>query len=91
VTRHDDGDRYDVILLHIETVRATLLERGVDPDEVAGEIKPDLSPNSCYRAVAYCHPRRGGDRCQGLGLLMIHPPAARSSLTRRRAHLIASV
>ncbi|MEL7045562.1 MAG: penicillin-binding protein [Pseudomonadota bacterium] len=48
VTRFEHGDRYEVILEHIETVRAALLDRGVDPDEVAGEINPDLSPNSCY-------------------------------------------
>jgi hypothetical protein len=66
VTRHDYGDRCDVILQHIETLRAALLEPGVDPDEVAGEINPGLSPNSCYWAVAFCHPRRrGGDRRQG--------------------------
>lgn len=48
VTRFEYGDRYEVILEHIEAVRATLLAAGVDPDEVAGEINPDLSPNSCY-------------------------------------------
>ena len=48
VTRFEYGDRYEVILEHIETVRAALLESGIDPDEVAGEINPDLSPNSCY-------------------------------------------
>ncbi len=48
VTRFEYGDRYEVILEHIETVRAALLDSGIDPDEVAGEINPDLSPNSCY-------------------------------------------
>ncbi len=48
VTRHEYGDRYAVVLEHIETVRAALLESGIDPDEVAGEINPGLSPNSCY-------------------------------------------
>jgi hypothetical protein len=48
VTRHEYGDRYTVILEHIETVRETLLESGVDPDEVAGEVNPDMSPNSYY-------------------------------------------
>lgn len=48
VTRYEYGDRYSIVLEHIETVRATLLEQGVDPDEVAGDINPDLSPYSCY-------------------------------------------
>ncbi len=48
VTRHEYGDRYAVVLEHIETVRTALLESGVDPDEVSGEINPELSPNSCY-------------------------------------------
>ena len=48
VTRHEYGDRYAVVLEHIETVREALYACGVDPDEVAGEINPDLAPNSCY-------------------------------------------
>ncbi len=48
VTRHEYGDRFAVVLEHIETVRAVLLESGIDPEEVAGEINPELSPNSCY-------------------------------------------
>ncbi len=48
VTRHEYGDRYAVVLEHIETVRTALSESGIDPDEVAGEINPELSPNSCY-------------------------------------------
>jgi len=48
VTRHEYGDRYAVILEHIETVRAALHDCGVDPDEVAGEVNPEQSPNSCY-------------------------------------------
>ena len=48
VTKYEYGDRHTVILEHIETVRAALLDCGVDPDEVAGEINPELSPNSCY-------------------------------------------
>ena len=48
VTRHEYGDRHAVILEHIETVRAVLQDSGVDPDEVGGEINPDLSPNSYY-------------------------------------------
>ena len=48
VTRYEYGDRYAVVLEHIEAVRSVLLENGIDPDEVAGDINPDLSPNSCY-------------------------------------------
>ena len=48
VTRYEYGERYSAVLEHIETVRAALLEHGIDPDEVAGEVNPDLSPNSCY-------------------------------------------
>lgn len=48
VTQYEYGDRHTVILEQIETVRAVLLDNGVDPDEVAGDINPDLSPNSYY-------------------------------------------
>lgn len=48
VTRFDYGERYTKVLEHIDIVRATLLENGVDPDEVPGEVNPDQAPNSCY-------------------------------------------
>lgn len=48
VTRYEYGDRYTVVLEHIEAVRAELLASGIDPDEVGGEINPELSPNSSY-------------------------------------------
>ena len=48
VTRYEYGDRYTTVLAHIEAVRNTLLEHGIDPDEVGGEINPDQSPNSYY-------------------------------------------
>ena len=48
VTKYEYGDRYETVLEHIETVRAALYDCGVDPDEVAGEINPELSPNSYY-------------------------------------------
>ncbi len=48
VTKYQYSDRYTVILKQIAAVRAALLEAGVDPDEVAGEINPELSPNSFY-------------------------------------------
>lgn len=48
VNQYDYGDNYKRILEQIETVRETLLINDVDPDEVAGEINPDNTPNSCY-------------------------------------------
>lgn len=48
VTKYEYGDRHERVLEQVELVRATLLEQGVDPDEVAGEINPDTSPNSYY-------------------------------------------
>lgn len=48
VTRYEYGDRYEAVLAQVEAVRTVLLEHGVDPDEVAGDINPELSPNSCY-------------------------------------------
>ena len=48
VTQYEYGDRHMTVLEHIEAVRAVLLDNGIDPDEVAGEINPDLSPNSYY-------------------------------------------
>lgn len=48
VTKYEYGDRYETILEHIETVRETLLENDVDPEEVYGEIDPDNTPNSSY-------------------------------------------
>lgn len=48
VTRYEYGDRYEKVLEHVELVRGTLLEHGIDPDEVGGEINPDQSPNSYY-------------------------------------------
>lgn len=48
VTQYEYGDRYEKVLEQVETVRATLLDNGIDPDEVAGEINPESSPNSYY-------------------------------------------
>jgi hypothetical protein len=48
VTQYEYGDRHAKVLEQIERVREVLLENGVDPDEVAGEINPDQSPNSYY-------------------------------------------
>jgi hypothetical protein len=48
VTKFEYGDSYQKILDHIEKVREVLLINDVDPDEVYGEINPDITPNSTY-------------------------------------------
>lgn len=48
VNKFEYGDRCDVILSHINSVREVLLINEIDPDEVYGEINPDISPNSTY-------------------------------------------
>lgn len=48
VTQYEYGERYKVVLEHIETVKEMLLLNDVDPEEVHGEIHPDQSPNSYY-------------------------------------------
>ncbi len=48
VTKYEYGDRYQIILDHIEVVREELLINDVDPEEVYGEINPDITPNSSY-------------------------------------------
>ncbi|MDO6683067.1 MULTISPECIES: hypothetical protein [unclassified Oceanobacter] len=48
VTKYEYGDRYQIVLDQIAAVREILLENGVDPDEVDGEINPDSAPNSSY-------------------------------------------
>ncbi|MEE4246152.1 MAG: hypothetical protein V2I33_12125 [Kangiellaceae bacterium] len=48
VTKFEYGDDYTRILEQIDYVRTVLLESGVDPDEVGGDINPDSTPNSCY-------------------------------------------
>ena len=48
VTSYEYGDRYQQVLEHINAVKETLLEHGIDPDEVYGEIHPHDSPNSMY-------------------------------------------
>ncbi len=48
VNKYDYGDDFQRVLDHIETVREVLLDNDVDPDEVAGEINPDSTPNSTY-------------------------------------------
>lgn len=48
VNKYEYGDRYQTVLEHIQMVRETLLMCGVDPEEVYGEINPDITPNSSY-------------------------------------------
>ncbi|MDH2433813.1 hypothetical protein QCD60_14665 [Pokkaliibacter sp. MBI-7] len=48
VTRYEYGDRTDKVLEHINTVREALLEGGIDPEEVYGDVNPELTPNSTY-------------------------------------------
>ena len=48
VNKYEYGEDFQRVLEHIETVREVLLDNDVDPDEVAGEINPDSTPNSSY-------------------------------------------
>lgn len=48
VTRYEYGDDYNRVLAQINTVRETLIAEGIDPEEVAGDINPDHTPNSTY-------------------------------------------
>lgn len=48
VTKYEYGDRYQIVLDHIEAVREELLINDVDPEEIYGEINPDITPNSSY-------------------------------------------
>ena len=48
VTKYEYGDRYSLVLEHIDRVREILLLNGIDPEEVYGEINPDITPRSTY-------------------------------------------
>jgi len=48
VNKYEYGERFQTVLDHITLVREALIEHGVDPDEVDGEINSDTAPNSCY-------------------------------------------
>lgn len=48
VNKYEYGEDADRILTQINFVREVLLSHGIDPDEVAGEINPSSTPNSCY-------------------------------------------
>lgn len=48
VNEYDHPGRVGQILSDIEAVKEVLMIHGVDPDEVADEIHPDLANNSTY-------------------------------------------
>ena len=48
VNEFDFAGRVESTLEHINVVREALMAHGVDPDEVAGDIYPDTTPNSSY-------------------------------------------
>lgn len=48
VNKYEYGDEFQRVLDQIETVREILVDNDVDPDEVAGEINPQSTPNSFY-------------------------------------------
>lgn len=48
INRFEYGDDTDRVLAQINFVREMLISHGIDPEEVAGEINPNSSPNSCY-------------------------------------------
>ncbi|HSC66719.1 MAG TPA: penicillin-binding protein [Cellvibrio sp.] len=48
VNKYEYGDRYQTVLDQIQMVKETLLMNGIDPEEVYGEINPDITPNSSY-------------------------------------------
>lgn len=48
VNKYEYGDRYQLVLNHVEAVREVLFIHGIDPDEVDGEVNADIAPNSTY-------------------------------------------
>ena len=48
VTKYEYGERCQTVLDHVEAVREILLINDVDPEEVYGEINPEITPNSSY-------------------------------------------
>jgi hypothetical protein len=48
VNKFEYAESYQKVLDHIETVREVLLINDVDPEEVAGDINPESTPNSSY-------------------------------------------
>tara|TARA_R110001583_G_scaffold77851_2_gene211572 strand:- start:9517 stop:9783 length:267 start_codon:yes stop_codon:yes gene_type:complete len=48
VTKYEYGERHQVVLDHIQAVREVLFFNDIDPEEVYGEVNPDITPNSSY-------------------------------------------
>ncbi|MFO1389117.1 penicillin-binding protein [Cellvibrio sp.] len=48
VNKYEYGERYQTVLEHIQAVREVLLMNNLDPEEIYGEINPDITPNSSY-------------------------------------------
>ena len=48
INRFDYGEDADRVLRQVNFVREILTSHGVDPEEVAGDINPESTPNSCY-------------------------------------------
>lgn len=48
VNKYEYGEDFQRVIDQIETVREVLLDNDIDPDEVAGEINPQSTPNSFY-------------------------------------------
>ncbi len=48
VNKYEFGDNYQKVLQQVEFVRGVLLENDIDPEEVASDINPESTPNSCY-------------------------------------------
>ncbi|TVP60454.1 MAG: penicillin-binding protein [Halomonadaceae bacterium] len=48
VTRYDYADQTEKVLEQVNYVREVLTIHGIDPEEVAGDINPETTPNSCY-------------------------------------------
>lgn len=48
VTKYEYGDRHQKVLEQIEAVREALLINHIDPEEVYGDVNPEITPNSSY-------------------------------------------
>jgi hypothetical protein len=48
VTKFEYGENHQKVLDYIQAVREVLLINDVDPEEVAGDINPQSTPNSSY-------------------------------------------
>ncbi len=48
ITRYEYGDQTDKVLEQVNFVREVLMAHGIDLEQVAGDINPESTPNSCY-------------------------------------------